>query len=183
MPSKWKSGRKMTPEEKKQHFLALSGAKRPKDKLEPSELPGWIRTAFVYIELEGKTYTEAAELFNRSASTLGQYALSPATKKWRAALRSVANDPAVLAKGILEAAVADCAANLLWAIEAAKRAGDFKEVRVGSAALLDRLNIQKKTAPEVKPTIVVTVIASKEPEVIVADTEVIDVEVEVEDDD
>ncbi len=175
MPSEWKSIAKKQTEEEKRNALALL-RERPYDvmkKAEPSDLPGWVKAAFVEVDIGGKTYRQASELFKRNPSTLGSYARCPGAKKWREALRRLLDDPALMAKAVLESAVADSAANLIWAIEAAKMVGDYKEVRVGSAALLDRLNIQKKDKEAPKPTIHIH-IGSVEPEIITVKAEVIE---------
>lgn len=164
-------------------MLALRELKQPAEREEPWELPSWVKGAFVHVDLGGMTYAEAAAQYNKAPTTLSNYASSPAAKKWRESVEEVANDPAILAKGVLEAAVADCSANLIWALEAAKRADDYKEVRIAASHLLDRLNIQKVAAPESKPTIVVNVTAASRPETIEVEAEVVeeeDVEVEEE---
>lgn len=178
MPSDWKDDSR-TALEKKSAFLALRESGTPaREKEHPSELPGWVKAAFVYVDLGGETYRDAAERFGRKPTTLSNYASSPAAKKWREAVAEVADDPAVLAKGVLEGAVADASADLIWARETARRAGDYKEVRMASAELLDRLNIQKKHAPAAKPTIVVNVTGAQ-----AASIEPIEVEAEVLEDD
>ena len=80
MPSEWKPvAKKQTKEGKKNALIALR--ERPKfdvmTKVEPSDLPGWVKAAFVEVDIGGKTYREASELFKRNPSTLGRYAKSP----------------------------------------------------------------------------------------------------------
>lgn len=164
--------------ERKAAFLALreQGAlKGPSEKERPEDLPGWVKAALVRCDIEGETYAEAAAAFGKAAGTLGGYARSPGGKAWRAAIAEITDDPALIAKGVLEGAVADASATLVWAVEAAKRAGDFKEARIGAAHLLDRLGVQKKESKKESPTIVINLPGgAAEPTVIEAETEIIE---------
>ena len=153
MPAKWKGGSEEKRKEESDKFFKTrqekfggkGGSALARVKQEPWELPGWVKTAFVFVDIGSKTYAEAAKEFGKSGQTLNSYAKSPAAKKWRASVAEVGNDPEVLAKGVLQAAVADAAAYLLWALEAAKRVGDYKEVRMLSGEILDRLQVLQKT--------------------------------------
>jgi len=188
-PAKWKGGSEEKRKKESEKFFANTKEKFGEKggrhlgnlKQETWELPGWVKTAFVFVDLGGKTYTEAAREFGKSPSTLKNYVASPAAKKWRAALKEVGNDPKVLAKGVLQAAVADAAAYLLWAMEAAKLAGDFKEVRMISGEILDRLQVLHKTkeiAPPAPPTIHLHVGGEVATAIVEVDSKVIEGEVD-----
>ena len=120
----------------------------PSKKKEIGDLPSWVRTALVYHEIQGMPYKECAARFDRAEATLANYAVSPAGKKWREALLEVSEDPERMAKGILKAAVAECAADIIWAIDAAKRVGDYQEVRIATQGLLDRLDVTTPRSQE-----------------------------------
>ena len=126
------------PEKKKAELakLATYTKKEMKERLEPSDVPRWVKVAMAKKEVLGLSYEDAAKEFNRKAGTLEAYNKSPWVKTWRAELAGIVADPLQVAGLILKGSVLEAALDQLWAIEAAKHRGDYKEVRLGTRDIL-----------------------------------------------
>jgi hypothetical protein len=117
----------------------------PADKKEhPSQLPRWVKTALVYWALDGLTYKEAAERFNRKPKTLSMYAKSPAAKIWLSSLNEFLEDPVAMAKAVLSANAHSITLERFAFLEAAIDAGDYKEGDKIARDIQDRVGIVAK---------------------------------------
>jgi hypothetical protein len=129
----------------------------PADKKEhPSQLPRWVKTALVYWALDGLTYKEAAERFNRSPRTLSLYARSPAGQIWLSTLKEFLEDPVAMAKAILSANAHSITLERFAFLQAAIDAGDYKEGDKIARDIQDRVGIvAKRQQSEVPMSIVI----------------------------
>ena len=132
------------------------GRKQPKDKTEPEEIPRWVRTALIYKALDGQSYKEAVKRVGRkenSATTLSQYARSPAGKKWVGLLTEFLDDPVELAKAILRGNAIGITLDRLSFLEMAMTAGDYKAGDAIAKDIQEKLGImapkQKNEGPAV----------------------------------
>ena len=158
-----------------------------KDRVEPSDVPRWVKVAMAKKEILGHTYEEAADEFNKKASSLEKYNRSPWIKAWRAELCDIADDPLQVAGLILKGSVLEAALDQLWAIEAAKHRGDYKEVRLGTRDILQShdLMVTQQRGGGAQQGVVINITMPKgvsaEPLTVEADYEVIEQESTEED--
>lgn len=133
-------------EEKQKKLAALQKymASNPKSaRTNIADVPRWVKIAIARKEVLGLTWAECLEGIDRSPARLDGWLTSPAAKDYREKLASIVDDPVQLGAMILQADVANMAIDYLGAIEAAKRAGDYKEVRLGLRDILKTHNIIK----------------------------------------
>ena len=151
-----------------------------KERTEPSEVPRWVKIAYAKRDILGLSYQEAADEFGKKAATLKNYNISPWVKAWRKELVAIAEDPLQVAGLILKGSVLEAALDQLWAIEAAKHRGDYKEVRLGTRDILQShdLMVTQKSGGGAQQGVVINITMPKgvsaEPLTVEADYEVID---------
>ncbi len=133
----------LTPEQKAEKLASLQKYAIKSDRTNVSDIPRWVKVAIARKEVLGLTWAECLEDIDRSPSTLDKWLTAPAAKTFRSQLSSIVNDPVELGAMILRADVANMAIDYLGAIEAAKRAGDYKEVRLGLRDILKTHNLIK----------------------------------------
>ena len=104
----------------------LDNVTPPNKKEEVEELPRWVKTALVMKAVDGSTYKEAAARTGRSPQALGQYAKSPAAKKWLSTLLEFVDDPVEMAKAYLKGNALSVTIDRIICLEAALDAGDYK---------------------------------------------------------
>src|SRR5690606_31397358 len=112
------------------------------------ELPRWVKTALVLREVDGLTYREAAARFNKAASTLSDYARSPAAKTWIASLTEFVEDPIAMAKAYLSANALSVTLERFIFLQAAIDAGDYATGDKIARDLQDRMGIVAKKSSE-----------------------------------
>jgi hypothetical protein len=163
--------------------LAKYKVRDKKDILDPAELPGWVKTAIALSVFESMSYEKAAARFGRAGQTLQQWMVAPASKKWREELRELSNDPTATGRAIVGGSVGRAAATLIWCLEQAEEAGDYKEARQAANDVLRGFNVNTQQSDEIaKPTIIINVpVGSATPEAVVA-PEFIEVESEAVED-
>lgn len=124
---------------------------------EVSDLLPWVKAAITRVCVSGETIDEAAAAYGKKGGTLRNYYYSPAGVKWRAGLREFTDDPVRMAESLLRATTLGVTLEYLGALEAAKSAGDYKEIGVMSRDLLDRQGVEKKRGGDdsKKPTTIV----------------------------
>lgn len=127
--------------------LALLKDKYPvkplKDRTEPSEIPRWAKLACTRMIALGETLEEAAGHFGKKRSTLSKWANTPAMLAWSKQLEDWADDPVKVAQSMIKGSVLEAALDQLWAIEAAKSQGDYREVRIATRDILATHEILK----------------------------------------
>lgn len=104
-----------------------------------SDLPKWAKLAMARTIIYDETYKEAAAHYDKSTSSLEKLASSPAGKKWRAQLSTLADDPVFIAEALIRSNAAGVTFDAFWALEAAKGAQDYKEAGVIARDLMDRI--------------------------------------------
>ena len=135
-----------TPEARKARLAMLKQGTPAHEREEVKELPRWVKTALVFKEVYGESYTEAAKRMKKSGATLSQYAQSPAGHKWRDQLQRLADDPVALAEAMLRGNSLNITLDRLAFLEMAKEAGDFAEADQIARDILDRIpELAKKT--------------------------------------
>ena len=150
------------------------------ERTEPSDVPRWVKVAMAKKEIMGDSYEEAAAEFGKAAGTLEAYNKSPWVKAWRAQLEAIADDPLQVAGLILKGSVLGAALDQLWAIEAAKRRGDYKEVRLGTRDILQShdLMVTQQRSGGAQQGVVINITMPKgmsaEPIMVEADYEIVD---------
>ena len=155
-----------------------------RDRIEPSDVPRWVKVAMAKKEIMGDSYKEAAAEFGKAAGTLEAYNKSPWIKAWRTQLEAIADDPLQVAGLILKGSVLGAALDQLWAIEAAKHRGDYKEVRLGTRDILQShdLMVTQQRSGGAQQGVVINITMPKgisaEPLTVEADYEVIEPEQE-----
>jgi hypothetical protein len=160
----------------------LTGLKKTAmlERTEPSDVPRWVKIAMAKKEILGLTYKDAADEFGKAARTLETYKMSPWVKAWRKELNDIADDPLQVAGLILKGSVLEAALDQLWAIEAAKHRGDYKEVRLGTRDILQShdLMVTQKSGGGAQQGVVINITMPKgvsaEPLTVEADYEVIE---------
>lgn len=159
--------------------LAKYNVREKKDILDPAELPGWVKTAIALHVFESMSYEKAAARFGRVGQTLQQWMAAPASKKWREELRELSNDPTATGRAIVGGSVGRAAATLIWCLEQAEDAGDYKEARQAANDVLRGFNVNTQQSDKIaQPTIIINVpVGSATPEAVVA-PEFIEVESE-----
>jgi hypothetical protein len=120
---------------------SLPPGKEMSERVGPEDVPRWVKVAMAKVDILGDTYKDAAAEFGKSGSTLKNYNTSPFVKSWRASLQEIAEDPVQVAGLILKGSVLEAALDQLWAIEAAKKDMDYKEVRLGTRDILQSQNL------------------------------------------
>jgi len=150
------------------------------ERLEPSDVPRWVKVAMAKVDILGMTYKDAADEFGKAGSTLNKYNQSPFIKQWRESLKEIAEDPLQVAGLILKGSVLEAALDQLWAIEAAKHRGDYKEVRLGTRDILQShdLMVTQQRSGGAQQGVVINITMPKgvsaEPLTVEADYEVIE---------
>jgi len=134
---------KISEEEKQRKLAYLHTLPAKSARTNIKDLPRWVKIAIARKEILGYTWAECLEDIDRSPSTLADWRASPAAHEYRAHLHELAEDPVALGAMILRADTANVAIDYLAAIEAAKRAGDYREVRMGLKDLLKTQNLIK----------------------------------------
>jgi hypothetical protein len=176
-------------ETKAELALRLKSLRSPKmkERVEHSDVPRWVKIAYAKKEILGLSYQEAADEFGKKAATLKNYNISPWVKAWRTELNDIADDPLQVAAMILKGSVLEAALDQLWAIEAAKHRGDYKEVRLGTRDILQShdLMVTQQRGGGAQQGVVINITMPKgmstEPITVEADYEVIEQEGENED--
>ena len=150
------------------------------ERVEPSDVPRWVKIAMAKKEILGLSYKDAADEFGKKGGSLEAYNKSPWVKAWRKELKDIADDPLQVAGMILKGSVLEAALDQLWAIEAAKHRGDYKEVRLGTRDILQShdLMVTQQRGGGAQQGVVINITMPKgvsaEPVTIEADYEVID---------
>lgn len=118
------------------------------ERVNVNELPTWVKLACVRVELLGYTWKQAAEDMGKHLDTLRQWRRSPACHTYREYVREQIDDPRFLAEAVLRSTELEMGMDFIWAIDAAKRAGDYKEVRQGTKDILLSSGLLKAKAVE-----------------------------------
>ena len=113
------------------------------DRIGAADVPRWVKMAMTKVEILGLSYKEAALEFKKKGATLEKYAHAPFIREWREQLRAWASDPVRVANAVIKGSVIEAALDQVWAIETAKNANDYKEVRLGTKDILATHNILK----------------------------------------
>lgn len=120
------------------------GRREPRERLEFSDLPTWVRTAAALKYLLGLSWKDAAERVGKKAGSVRSYKASPAFTAWRYELEEASKDPKAMAELVLKAHALGVSLDYLAAFQKAVEANDYKEVGAQARDLLDRIGIQKK---------------------------------------
>jgi len=121
---------------------------KPQDREKVTDLPRWVKTALVMKVVDGMTYKQAAERFNKSPKSLSAYARSPAAKKWVENLSEFVEDPVAMAKAYLAANALSVTLDRIAFLEAAVAAGDYTTGDKIARDLQDRMGIVAKKTSE-----------------------------------
>lgn len=132
---------------------------------EVGDVPRWAKLALARTVIYGETYEEAAGQFRNasgkpySRSTLEKYGCSPAGKRWKAAVSAAADDPVEMSKAMVRASSLGVTFDMMWALEQARIANDYKEVGLIAHRLMDRAAVSDaKLDPAVNaPTLVLNI--------------------------
>ncbi len=150
----------------------------PKLKENIEDLPRWVKTALVFKAVEGASWKEAADRFNRRGDTLSKYGQSPAAKKWLVDLNEFADDPVEMARAFMRANALSITLERIANLDAAISAGDYKAADAIAKDIQEKLGIvSPKTKTDVAPVLNITIGSNIEIPTIEADwTEVKDEE-------
>ena len=130
----------------------------PKEKENVEDLPRWVKTALVFRAIEGSSWKESAERFNRNPTTLSNYGQSPAAKKWLTELLSFIDDPVEMAKAYMRANALSITIDRIAFLEAAISAGDYKAGDAIAKDIQEKLGIvSPKTKTESAPVLNITI--------------------------
>lgn len=152
-------------------------SKQHHEKTEISELPRWVKTAFVMKDVDGLTYKDVAERFGRSPKTLSKYASSPAAQKWRARIQEWADDPINVAEAYMKGNALSVTLDRIAFLEMAIQAGDYKEGDKIARDIQDRIGLtRKKSADDSTPSLTIVLPGGAEPQMIEAEYEVLEEE-------
>ena len=119
--------------------------REPQDFVQYKDLPTWVRTAIVMVEILGMTRTEAAKRCGKAQKTLSGYInKSPAAQAWATELRGMTADPQKMAQMVINSNSLGVSLEYFAAYEKAVEAGDYSSVAKISQDLLDRAGVTKK---------------------------------------
>lgn len=168
--------------------LATLPQRHPSTRTKVSDLPRWVKLVIARKDIYGITWAEALDetAVNRAHSTLAKWIVTPAARTFRSEISNIIDDPIKMGALIIRSDIANAALDYLGAIEAAKAAGDYREVRMGLKDLLKTHNLIKDSDVRTaggSMTINVTLSggAALEPAVITSDYTILDADI-VEDD-
>lgn len=113
------------------------------DYTHPSQIPRWAKIAIARKELLGATWNESVEGLDRAGQSAMRYGNCPAGKILREQMREFVDDPVQLAQFVLRSNVHEIAIDYMGVIEAAKAAGDYKEVRLAAKDILKTYDVIK----------------------------------------
>lgn len=146
-------------------FTEFGPSKPGGEREEVVDLPRWAKLALARTVIYGETYEEAASNFKLpngrqySRSSLEKYGSSPAGRKWKEAVAATTDDPVEMSKALVRASALGVTFDMMWALEQARAANDYKEVGIIGHRLLDRAAVSdQKLDPAVNaPTIVLQI--------------------------
>lgn len=119
--------------------------REPKDFVEYKDLPTWVRTALVMVEILGVSQKEAAKRCGKSGATLSNYVTrSPAAKAWAEELKKMTVDSQKMAQLVINSNSLGVSLEYFASYEKAIEAGDYAQVARISQDLLDRAGVTKK---------------------------------------
>lgn len=125
--------------------LALLRVRPLSTRTNVSDLPRWVKLVIARKDIYGITWAEALEEtgVNRADGTLKKWISTPAAHTYRSEISQMIGDPVRMGALIIRSDIANAALDYLGAIEAAKHAGDYREVRMGLKDLLKTHNLIK----------------------------------------
>lgn len=146
-----------TPEQKAANLArlrALHPGVRRRDIAEVKDLPRWAKMAVLYKVVYNYTYRRISERVGRSPRSCSNVCQSPAGKKLAAELEALVDDSSAMARAFLRSSALDLSVEVMLNLEAAKAAGDYKEVRLILSDLLDRAGVEKAAKPTSAPQVI-----------------------------